>query len=163
MVRYAPRRTRKPRPITVLTLGITLNIASSFSKRLAGAKPTRSAYLCGLKIYILNLKWKTWLYFTQTNLNLEKILITDLCSATWPKKCNKVSESVSCSVEANSATQWMAWLLCPWNSPSKDTGVLSFPSPGDLPNPDIKFGSFALQVDFYHLSHQGIKYQKLSV
>ena len=60
-------------------------------------------------------------------------------------------------------TQWMAWLLCPWNSPGKDTGVVSFPSPGYLPNPDVKFGSFALQADFYHLSHKGIKYQKLSV
>ena len=32
---------------------------------------------------------------------------------------------------------------------------LPFPSPGDLPNPGIKPGSPALQVDFYCLSHQG--------
>ena len=37
---------------------------------------------------------------------------------------------------------------------------LPFPSPGDLPNPEIKPGAPTLQVDFYHLSHQGI-YDKL--
>ena len=31
------------------------------------------------------------------------------------------------------------WLLCPWDSPGKNTGVgLPFPSPGDLPDPRIK-------------------------
>ena len=39
-------------------------------------------------------------------------------------------------------------LICPWNSPGKHTGVGSHsPSPGDLPNPGIKFRSPALQVD----------------
>ena len=32
---------------------------------------------------------------------------------------------------------------------------LSFPSPGDLPNPGIKPGSPALQQILYHLSHRG--------
>ena len=32
---------------------------------------------------------------------------------------------------------------------------LPFPSPGDLPNPDIEPGSSALQVDSLPLSHQG--------
>ena len=30
-----------------------------------------------------------------------------------------------------------------------------FPSPGDLPDPEIKPTSPALLTDFYHLSHQG--------
>ena len=39
-------------------------------------------------------------------------------------------------------------LLCPWDSPGKDTGVgLPFPSPGDLPDPGIKPRSPALQAD----------------
>ena len=41
-----------------------------------------------------------------------------------------------------------ARLLCPWNSPSKNTGVgSSSPSPGDLPDPGIEPRSPALQVD----------------
>ena len=39
-------------------------------------------------------------------------------------------------------------LLCPWNSPGKNTGVgLPFPSPGALPNPGVKPQSLALQTD----------------
>ena len=39
-------------------------------------------------------------------------------------------------------------LYSPWNSPGQNTGVGSqFPSPADLPNPGIKPGSSALQVD----------------
>ena len=34
-------------------------------------------------------------------------------------------------------------LLCPWNSPGKNT---PFPSPGDLPDPGIEPGSPALQA-----------------
>ena len=44
-------------------------------------------------------------------------------------------------------------LLCPWDSPGKNTGVGGhsllqgvFPSPGDLPNPGIEPGSPALQA-----------------
>ena len=39
-------------------------------------------------------------------------------------------------------------LLCPWNFPGKNTGSgLPFPSPGDLPHPEIEPGSPALQAD----------------
>ena len=38
-------------------------------------------------------------------------------------------------------------LLCPWNSPGENTGVLPFPSPGVLPDPGIEAGSPALQAD----------------
>ena len=31
-----------------------------------------------------------------------------------------------------------ARFLCQWNFPGKNTGVLLFPSPGDLPDPGIK-------------------------
>ena len=35
--------------------------------------------------------------------------------------------------------------LCPWDFPGKNIGVgLSFPSPGDLPNPEIKPTSLVL-------------------
>ena len=41
-------------------------------------------------------------------------------------------------------------LLCPWNSPGKNTGVGSqpFPSPGNLSNPVIEPESPAMQADF---------------
>ena len=57
-------------------------------------------------------------------------------------------ESVSRSVVSDSL--WPhellpARLLCPWNSPGKNTGVSSpFPSPGNLPNPGIEPRSPAL-------------------
>ena len=39
-------------------------------------------------------------------------------------------------------------LQSPWKSPGQNTGVASHsPSPGDLPNPEIKPRSPALQVD----------------
>ena len=40
-------------------------------------------------------------------------------------------------------------MICPWNSPCKNTGVgcLPFPSPGDLPEPGIEPGSPAIQAD----------------
>ena len=31
-----------------------------------------------------------------------------------------------------------ARLLCPWDSPGKNTAVVTIPSPGDLPDPGIK-------------------------
>jgi len=37
----------------------------------------------------------------------------------------------------------------------KDWRGQPFPSPGDLPNPQIKPGSPALRQILYHLSHQG--------
>ena len=43
---------------------------------------------------------------------------------------------------------WPARLLCLWNSPGQNTGVGScFPSPGDLPNPEIEPSSPTFQVD----------------
>ena len=47
------------------------------------------------------------------------------------------------------------WLLCPWNPPGKDTGVLSFPSPGDLPSPGMEPGFRHCRQILFHLSHQG--------
>ena len=35
----------------------------------------------------------------------------------------------------------------PWNSPGQNTGVMLFPSPGDLPNPGIKPRSPTMQAD----------------
>ena len=38
-------------------------------------------------------------------------------------------------------------LLCPWNSPGKNPGIVEFRSPGDLPNPGIKPRSPSFQAD----------------
>ena len=40
-------------------------------------------------------------------------------------------------------------LLCPWDSPGRNTGVgcQGLPPPGDLPDPEIEPGSSALQAD----------------
>ena len=40
-----------------------------------------------------------------------------------------------------------ARLLCPWNSPGKNTGVLLFLTPGDLLDPGTEPKSLALQAD----------------
>ena len=48
-------------------------------------------------------------------------------------------------------------MVCPQDSPGKNTGVGSqpFPSPGDLPDPGIELMSPALQEILYHLNLQG--------
>ena len=46
-------------------------------------------------------------------------------------------------------TSWTVRLLCPWNYPSKNTGVFFSrgSSPGDLPHPGIKPGSPAFEAE----------------
>ena len=54
-----------------------------------------------------------------------------------------------------------ARLLCPWDSPGKNTGVVPFPSPGDLPDPGIKPTAPALAGGFFTPStkaHQSTKH-----
>ena len=46
-------------------------------------------------------------------------------------------------------------LYSPWNSPGQNTGVGSFTSPGDLPNPGIKPRSPTLQADSLPAEPQG--------
>ena len=46
-------------------------------------------------------------------------------------------------------------LYSPWNSPGRNTGVGSFPSPGDLPNPGIEPRSPTLQADSLQAEPQG--------
>ena len=46
-------------------------------------------------------------------------------------------------------------LYSPWSSPGQNTGVSSFPSPGDLPNPGIKPRSPILQEDSLPAEPQG--------
>ena len=72
--------------------------------------------------------WLWWIMFLQLL----------LCSC-------KNFKSESCSVVSGSF--WPRGLYSPWNSPGQNTGVGSFPSPGDLPNPWIKPRPPALQVD----------------
>ena len=66
---------------------------------------------------------------------------------------------VSPSVVSNSLRPHrlkFARLLCPWDSPGKNTGGgLPFPDPGDLPNPGIGPLYPALQADSLLLSHKG--------
>ena len=59
-----------------------------------------------------------------------------------------------------SVTPWTvpARLLCPWNSPGKNTGVGCHSLlGGDLADPGIEARSPALQADFYQLTYQGSK------
>ena len=50
--------------------------------------------------------------------------------------------AVSCSLQPHGLSP--ARLICPWDSPGKNTGVgLPFPPPGDLPDPGIKPASLA--------------------
>ena len=78
----------------------------------------------------------------------------------------KLSRNVCVYVHAPSITQLFPTLcdlmgcspssfLCPWISQEEYWSVLSFPSPGNLPDPRIKLGSPALQADSLPLSHQG--------
>ena len=65
-------------------------------------------------------------------------------------------QSVSCSVVSDSATPWTVAprLLCPWDSPGKNTGVgCHFPSPGDLPDPGIKTASPMLAGRFLRIGY----------
>ena len=59
-----------------------------------------------------------------------------------------LKDSEKLLVAQSCLTLFNSRLLCPWNSPGKNTGVdLPVPSPGDLPNPGIEAGSPALQED----------------
>ena len=68
----------------------------------------------------------------------------------------KKSESVSCSVVSSSLQLQPSRLLCPWNSPGKNTGVGShsllqgiFLTQGSNP------GLLHRRQILYHLNHQG--------
>ena len=62
----------------------------------------------------------------------------------WSVSCSVVSDSLGpCGLEPSR-------LLCPWNSPG-----IPLPSPGDLSNPGIEPGSFALQADSLASEPQG--------
>ena len=47
----------------------------------------------------------------------------------------------------------LARLLCPWESPGKNTGVVPFPPPGHLPDPGTEPVSSTLQAHSSLLSH----------
>ena len=69
-----------------------------------------------------------------------------IASATWEAQV-KVLVSQSCLTLCD-PMDCDPRLLCPWNSPGQNTGVGSHSlSPGDLPNPGIKFKSPSLQAD----------------
>ena len=66
----------------------------------------------------------------------------------WCTGSVKLFVAQSCPTLCNLMDYKPARLLCPWNSPSNNTGMgCLFPSPGDLPDPGIKSRSFTLQAD----------------
>ena len=69
----------------------------------------------------------------------------------------KVGKSLSCVWL--SVTTWTVVhrLLCPWDSPDKNTGGgKPFPSPADLPTPQrLNLGLLHCRQILYHLNHQG--------
>ena len=61
--------------------------------------------------------------------------------------CNYCLVTQSCSTLLQPYGLWPTRLLCPWAFPGKNTGVtvgLQFPSPGDLPDPEIEPASPSL-------------------
>ena len=66
--------------------------------------------------------------------------------------------SFSCWVVSNSLQPWTIALQAPLSmgfSRQAYWSALPFPSPGDLPDPELELGSPALQADSLPLSHQG--------
>ena len=68
-----------------------------------------------------------------------------------PRPARHVAQSkcVGFSVVSDSATPWTvaARLLCPWDSPGKNTVWVAIPFSRDLPKPGSEPGSSALQAD----------------
>ena len=68
-----------------------------------------------------------------------------------PRPARRVAQSkcVGFSVVSDSATPWTvaARLLCPWDSPGKNTVWVAIPFSRDLPKPGSEPGSSALQAD----------------
>ena len=69
----------------------------------------------------------------------------------WKRNCSHLLMSDSLRPHA----LWPTRLLCPWNFPGQNTGLLPFPSPGDLPNPGSNPSLSNCRQILYHLSHQG--------
>ena len=73
---------------------------------------------------------------------------------------NIKSESVRCSVVSNSLESHglqLTRLLCPWNSPSKNTGMGSYSLlQGIFLTQESNLGLPHFRRILYHLSHQGI-------
>ena len=65
------------------------------------------------------------------------------------KSLSRVRLFVTPWTEAHQAPRYMGF------SRQEYSSVLPFPSPGDLPDPEIEPRSPALQAILYHLSHQG--------
>ena len=68
---------------------------------------------------------------------------------TWMNRRPLKDSALGTSGFARSQAAWLqpVRLLCPWDSPGKNTGVSSCPSLGDLPDPVIKPASPSLQAD----------------
>ena len=90
--------------------------------------------------------WKTNKQINNKNKKQETITGT-----LYLKTSHYENESVDHSVMSNSLWPHGLWppsVLCPWNFPGKNTGVVAIPSPGDLLDPGIEPGSSALQADY---------------
>ena len=73
--------------------------------------------------------------------------------------CSSGSESVSCSVVSDSLRAhglWPTRLLCPWDSPGKNTAVgCHFLLQGNFPTQGSNLGFLHCRQILYRLSHQG--------
>ena len=97
---------------------------------------------------------KTVIYGGDTKLN-NTVINSALMESkySWEYKKMKVKWNEHHSVVSDSLQSH--GLYSPWNSPGQNTGVGSFPSPGDLPNPGIEPRPPALQVDSLRAEPQG--------
>ena len=71
-------------------------------------------------------------------------LQNDLAKARGVTEWVRVAQSCPTLCDA---MDWLARLLCPWNSPGQITGVVAFPFSRGLPNPGIELRSPTLQAD----------------
>ena len=73
-----------------------------------------------------------------------------------------INGSVSCSAVSDSETPCTVAHQVPCEAPGKYWGRLPFPSSGDIPTPEIKSGSPALQADSLLLNQQGSPIDRFS-
>ena len=74
---------------------------------------------------------------------------------SFPDSLIVVLVTQSCPTLCNPHGLQPARVLCPWDSPGKNTVGFPFPSPEDLPNPGIESGCPALQADSLPSELQG--------
>ena len=99
------------------------------------------------------------LYFLTSRSRLECHLPRETSPIALSKETSEKSESVSCSVVSDSLRHYGLQpprLLCPWNSPGKNTGVGSHSVlKGIFLTQGLNLDLLCCRQILYHLSHQG--------